>query len=550
MTPALCSWDPAYLLIFSNNVYAPLIYYSHISSFVVSLLIGLFVFASNPRALANRVLFAMTAFFSAWVFFDLIIWASEKSSYVMFFWASIVPIEMSIYAAGLYLVSIFANRGKDISLLQKLVMVAFFIPLFLLTHTSYNLLGFDYTNCDRNAIEGPLIQYMYVVELLFIGWAVIIASRAYRKIADAMERRQMLLVSIGTILMLSLFSAGNIIVSYFLSVDWDYDQYKLMGMELFVAFIAYSIVELKTFNSKLIAAQALVAALAVSVLSILFVREIDDVRIIAAITFIFVCIVGFILARSVKREIVQREHIEKLAGELEQTNERQSTLLHFIGHEVKGFLTKDAGAFAALADGDFGQCDANMKPFVERALAETRQGVTSVENILKASNLKNGTVIFKKEQFDLAALVTDIVQKLKPGAQLKGLALNLKVNPSPEPYMLTGDKENIGDHVLRNLIDNSITYTPSGSITVSLNKTGERFVFSVRDTGIGIDEEDKKRLFTEGGHGKDSQKVNVHSTGYGLFIAKNVVEAHGGTIRAESEGVGKGSTFIVEFSAE
>ena len=55
------------------------------------------------------------------------------------------------------------------------------------------------------------------------------------------------------------------------------------------------------------------------------------------------------------------------------------------------------------------------------------------------------------------------------------------------------------------------------------------------------------RLFTEGGHGKDSQKVNAHSTGYGLYIAKNIVLAHGGAIRAESEGAGKGSTFIVEF---
>jgi signal transduction histidine kinase len=66
------------------------------------------------------------------------------------------------------------------------------------------------------------------------------------------------------------------------------------------------------------------------------------------------------------------------------------------------------------------------------------------------------------------------------------------------------------------------------------------------DTGVGITPEDMKRLFTEGGHGAESIKVNVHSTGYGLYIAKQIAEAHGGAIRAESEGKGKGSRFIVE----
>ena len=61
--------------------------------------------------------------------------------------------------------------------------------------------------------------------------------------------------------------------------------------------------------------------------------------------------------------------------------------------------------------------------------------------------------------------------------------------------------------------------------------------------------EDKPRLFTEGGHGKDSIKVNVDSMGYGLYVAKQVVEAHCGTIHAESAGSGKGSEFIVELPA-
>ena len=67
--------------------------------------------------------------------------------------------------------------------------------------------------------------------------------------------------------------------------------------------------------------------------------------------------------------------------------------------------------------------------------------------------------------------------------------------------------------------------------------------------GVGISTEDKVHLFSEGGHGKESQKVNVHSTGYGLYIAKKIVDAHGGTIRAESEGVGKGARRISSTNA-
>ena len=142
------------------------------------------------------------------------------------------------------------------------------------------------------------------------------------------------------------------------------------------------------------------------------------------------------------------------------------------------------------------------------------------------------------------------IEKAKSTAEDKGLTLSLTTaDDSGVGYTFNGDKGKIGDNVFRNVIDNAINYTPSGSVAISLKKESGKFIFSVKDTGIGITEEDKKLLFTEGGHGKDSQKVNVHSTGYGLFIAKNIVEAHGGSILAESEGAGKGSTFVVELPA-
>jgi signal transduction histidine kinase len=114
-------------------------------------------------------------------------------------------------------------------------------------------------------------------------------------------------------------------------------------------------------------------------------------------------------------------------------------------------------------------------------------------------------------------------------------------------YNILGDvfwlKESIN-----NLIDNSIKYTKEGKIIVKLEEGNGKIKFSVKDTGIGITDEDKKNLFTEGGRGRDSVKTNVDSTGYGLFTVKLVIEAHKGKVWVESE-VGKGSTFFVELDA-
>jgi signal transduction histidine kinase len=86
-------------------------------------------------------------------------------------------------------------------------------------------------------------------------------------------------------------------------------------------------------------------------------------------------------------------------------------------------------------------------------------------------------------------------------------------------------------------------------VKVSLSKTGDKVLLAIKDTGVGITRDDMERLFTEGGRGKDSVKVNVNSTGYGLFFAKGIIDAHQGRIWAESQGPGKGSQFYVELSS-
>ena len=181
-----------------------------------------------------------------------------------------------------------------------------------------------------------------------------------------------------------------------------------------------------------------------------------------------------------------------------------------------------------------------------KALSSVRRGVATVMDILDASNLKKGTVAYARKKFDFRTAIREIVLELKPIADEKRLAIELRIGEGA--FLFEGDEKKIRRHVLRNLIDNAIRYTPSGSVKVGLSD-GAVIRFSVEDSGVGIATDDMPKLFTAGGHGKDSIKVNVHSTGYGLFIAKQVVEAHGGRIWAESGGEGKGSTFIIEFPA-
>lgn len=549
MTPiqeliSACEWAPSKFLIFSENVFDPFIYYSHITPLLLSALVGLYVIWNSPKQLVSRILFGVTMLFSAWVFFDLILWANEKPQDIMFFWSLLVLIEPFIYAAMVYFVQVFAT-GKDTDLKTKLFVVLPLLPTVLLWSTSYSLHGFNLSNCDREAVEGPLALYGYAVEVFYVLYIAVFSLERIRKTVDRIARRQIELAALGTLLFLLTFAWGNIVGSF--SDDWRMPQWGLFGMPIFLAFLSYLVVKYELLSIKVLGAQVLVAGLVALIASeLLFVRSFGN-RVLVSITLGLAVLFGYFLVRSVKREVKQRELIQKQEQELEVVNKQQENLLHFISHEIKGYLTKSEAGFAAIAEGDYGIISEQLKAMSQAALSDVRKGVRTVMEILDSANMKKGTVGYKMQPFDFRTAVKEIVTHLKRDADKKGLTMDISISREGE-YRLTGDEEKIRQHVIRNLIDNAIKYTPKGHIEVGLSDGGGKIHFSVKDNGVGITPEDMKLLFTEGGHGKDSIKVNVHSTGYGLFIAKQVVDMHDGKIWAESEGDGKGSRFIVELS--
>ncbi len=254
-----------------------------------------------------------------------------------------------------------------------------------------------------------------------------------------------------------------------------------------------------------------------------------------------------VIALALDKSLLYKK-LETTNLDLERANVQQEGLIHFISHEIKGYLAKSEAAFASIIEGDYDPITPELKVMSTTALNDNKKGVQTVLDILRASNLKKGTMDYTMQVFDLKSIVSDGANQLAKMATDKGLKFDLSIDQSQQ-YMINGDSGQLSDHVIRNLIDNSIKYTPTGWIRVELKKDKDRVIFSVSDSGIGLTDDDMSRLFTEGGRGKDSTKVNVNSTGYGLYIAKKIVEAHNGTITPKSDGRNKGSTFIVEFPA-
>ena len=114
----MCQWDPSKFFIFSNNVFGPLIYYSHLLAIILALTVGFFVFFQNRKELQNRILFLIMASFAAWVLFDLVLWANERPDFIMFFWSMILLVEPLVYALCVYFIDVFIEK-RDISFKKR-----------------------------------------------------------------------------------------------------------------------------------------------------------------------------------------------------------------------------------------------------------------------------------------------------------------------------------------------------------------------------------------------------------------------------------------------
>jgi len=519
----LCPWEPAQYFFFSSSV-PTLLYYSH---FIAILAAVIFAIALIPRvreSLSVRLFLATIFFFIVWTIIDIPLWAINRPDVDLFLWSVQVLTELFVYVSALYFSYTFIAQ-KDLKFLWKIGLVALLSPIIVLLPTAYLFPGID-TSCVVSETSF-VIYFTYSVEILLSFLILFISFWGIR--TQSARKSEIVLFTTGIIVFLIAFSSGNIIGS--LNGNWDLAQVGLFGMPVFIAFLAYTVVKFKTFNVKLIATQALVVATMLLLGSLFFS---PNIYVIAA-TFVAFSIGGIFIIQSVKREI-------KLREELAVVNEMQADTASLITHQIRGVFTNTKSGLSNIIEGSYGPVPPDLMNVLDLMFKSQVEGVKEVETFLQAQKVESGTIQYDKKPFDLKAVVEEKFAQEKARAETKGLQYEMQIDIGD--YMFNGDQVYL-TQVVANLIDNAIRYTEKGSIKVQLSRKDGSVLYSVTDSGIGIPDEDKEKMFTKYGHGKDSRKTNAASSGLGLYIVKGIVVGHGGKIWYETK-VGEGTTFFVE----
>ena len=239
--------------------------------------------------------------------------------------------------------------------------------------------------------------------------------------------------------------------------------------------------------------------------------------------------------------------LKRKNDKLRELDEAKDEFVSMASHQLRTPLTSIKGYVSMVAEEDVGKLNEEQKKMLSQALFSSQRMVYLIADLLNVSRLKTGKFVIETKPTYLPAVVDSEITQLTEGAAAKDITLIFD-KPAKFP-MLNLDEMKIRQ-VIMNFTDNAIYYTPSGGrITISLKDKKDTVEFTVKDTGIGVPLNERHKLFTKFYRANNARRARPDGTGLGLFMAKKVVVAQGGSIIFDSK-EGKGSTFGFSFPKE
>jgi len=203
-------------------------------------------------------------------------------------------------------------------------------------------------------------------------------------------------------------------------------------------------------------------------------------------------------------------------------------------HQLRTPISAIKWTLRMILDGDLGPINDEQREFLDKTYKSNERMINLINDLLNVTRIEEGRQVYNPVVADIEEVIRGLIANYEDMARQKNLNLSFeKIAPVVPTVKIDLEKIKL---VASNLIENSLKYTPAGGkISVTLGEEDGNAMVEVTDTGIGIPAEQQDRIFTKYFRSANAIKAETEGTGLGLFIAKNIVEAHGGKIRFVSE---------------
>ncbi|MFW9877344.1 MAG: ATP-binding protein, partial [Candidatus Thorarchaeota archaeon] len=250
-------------------------------------------------------------------------------------------------------------------------------------------------------------------------------------------------------------------------------------------------------------------------------------------------------------DITKRKQAELLVNEeitkLKELDQLRKNLISRVSHELKTPIATVCGGaelFSNYYNTELKNEQIELLKLIEKGGDRLK---FLVDNLIDITKIEYSKFELNKKRTDLSELIKESTNEMLHFANKRMLFLDLEIKDN---IYLDIDRIRI-EQVIMNLLSNAIKNTPSnGKISIKLERIDNWAQFTITDTGVGLTKDEMNILFTRFGkierYGNGLEYINIQGSGLGLFISKEIVDLHGGNIRAESEGRNKGSSFIVK----
>lgn len=525
---------------------------------VIGLLLIFLVYLSNPRAKTNKFFAIMVFLMFIWVNLAFLSRLEGQGTFSLL-WLRIAWSITPLFFAMIFLfstsISSVQKQYRGLNIINLLLgTVLFFITLF----TGLIIKNIVFINGILNIIYGELIYLFFGVIFFLTILSFIVLFKKYLKADTKEERSRIGYLMFGFLFFFIMNSIFNIAYPFFLRVFhlYEFGDYSTI---FFLGTVAYAVVEKQLFGIKVISTVALVALINILFGLDIFIFTQDLlVRLYKGLALIILFYFGYLLIRSVLKEIEQRERIERIEKDLERAyavekraneelkkiDKQKNDFLMQTQHDMRSPLGVLMGYVELLLDGTYGKMTKKSAEVLSKIQIVLQNKINDVNNFLDIEQFKMGKgVVNLRPGVELSGLMEEINASLLPKAENKGIYL--KFTGFKEVPAISADKIKLKAAIF-NIIDNAIKYTLAGGVNVVCSQTNPKVLIKIKDTGIGIPQDKIEKIFKGQFERTEGAKKTAGGAGVGLYLSAQIIEMHKGKVWAESLGEGKGSVFYVE----